>query len=445
MRYIPHTPEDVRRMLDAVGVETVEDLFDLIPDDLRLGRALDLPEGLPECLLMEHMEDLAGRNRHVGTVASFLGGGIYDHYTPQVVDQLLLRSEFYTAYTPYQPEIAQGTLQAIFEYQTLVCQLFGMEVANASLYDGGSALAEAVLMAGRTVRRQKVLIARSVHPEYRQIVRTYTQHLDWEVVEIPFGADGRVDPDAVRNELDERTSAVVVQSPNYFGVVEDLAPIADAAHEHGALSIVAFSEPLAYALLKAPGDCGADIVCGEGQSFGLPIAYGGPHVGMFATRSKYVRNMPGRLCGRTVDADGNRGFVLTLSTREQHIRREKATSNICTNQALCALGVTIYLSLLGKVGLRKLAQVNLDRAQYLLSRLTGVKGVAPAFSGKTFNEFVVRTDSPAAEFLASLPDDVRGGIDLAADYPELGNAVLVTVTETNRKEDINRYVAAAER
>ena len=439
MRYIPHTEADVRAMLDAIGARTVDELFVVIPEASRLDRPLDLPPALAEPELLRHLEGLADKNAHAGRVTSFLGGGIYNHYVPKAVDQLLLRSEFYTAYTPYQPEVAQGTLQAIFEFQTLVCQLFRMEAANASLYDGGSALAEAVLMAGRVTRRRKFLVARSVNPQYRRIVATYTKHLGWEPVEIPFGADGRVDPDALAGAIDDRTACVAVQSPNYFGVVENLGAIGKAVAGSGALFVAAVTEPLAYALLTPPGAFGADVVCGEGQSFGLPMSFGGPRLGMFATREKYLRQMPGRLCGETTDARGARGYVLTLSTREQHIRREKATSNICTNQALCALGATIYLTLLGRQGLRKLAQANLDLAEYAKNALAAAPGVRLAFAAPTFNEFVIRSDRPAPEFLAALEGDLFGGIDVSADYPELPGAVLVTVTENNAKEDIDRY------
>ena len=441
MRYIPHTEAVVRRMLDVIGARTVDELFAVIPEALRLKRPLDLPPALAEPDLLRHLEGLAAKNAHAGRATSFLGGGAYDHYVPQAVDQLLLRSEFYTAYTPYQPEVAQGTLQAIFEFQTLVCQLFGMEAANASLYDGGSALAEAVLMAGRVTRRRKFLVARSVNPQYRRIVATYTKHLGWEPVEAPCGADGRVDPAALAGAIDDRTACVAVQSPNYFGVVEDLSAMAKAVAGSGALFVTTFTEPLAYGLLSPPGAFGADIVCGEGQSLGLPMSFGGPHLGRFATREKYIRQMPGRLCGQTVDARGARGFVLTLSTREQHIRREKATSNICTNQALCALGSTIYLTLLGRQGLRRLAQANLDLAEYARRALCAVPGVRAAFSAPTFNEFVIRSDRPSAEFLAALPGDFFGGIDVSADYPELEDSLLLCVTDVHRRGDIDRLAS----
>ena len=442
MRYIPHTQQDVKRMLDAVGVRTVEELLSAIPEKVRVRGLLDVPPALTEPELIAHLKSLADRNVDAGRAACFLGGGVYNHYVPQAVDQLLLRSEFYTAYTPYQAEIAQGTLQAIFEFQTMIASLLGMDVANASLYDGGSAVAEAVLMAGRVTRRQRLLIARSVHPQYRKIVETYTRHLGWEIVEIGFGEDGRLDGDALANELDDRAASLVVQSPNYFGVVEDLSALSSAAKPSGAALVVCFTEALAYGLLKPPGEFGADISCGEGQSFGLAMSYGGPHVGLFATRDKYIRNLPGRLCGQTVDAAGERGFVLTLSTREQHIRREKATSNICTNQALCALANTIYLTLMGKKGLRKLAQLNLDLAQYAKGAFAAA-GLALRVAGPTFNEFLLKTPRPAAEFLAALPDGIQGGIDVSKDYPEFEGSVLVTVTESLRKEDIDRYVQAA--
>ena len=445
MRYIPHTQADVRRMLEAIGSRTVEELFAAIPEAVRLKRELDLPAPMAEQQLLKRLTALAEKNDSATRTPSFLGGGVYHHYAPQAINQLLLRSEFYTAYTPYQAEVAQGTLQAIFEFQTLIAQLLGLEVANASLYDGGSALAEAVLMAGRLRRRKRLIIARSVNPQYRRIVQTYIQHLDWEIVEIPFGADGRVDAGLLAAALDDEAACVAVQSPNYFGVVEDLGRIAETVKRTEALLVTCFTEALAYALLKPPGAFGADIVCGEGQSFGLPMGFGGPHIGLFATSRKFVRNLPGRLCGQTVDAEGRRGYVLTLSTREQHIRREKATSNICTNQALCALANTIYLSLLGKRGLVELARINLDLAASARERLCRIDGIEPVFSGPTFNEFVIRTGRPAAEVLAGLSDRLHGGIDISSDYPELPEAILVTVTENNTIEEIDRYAGLLEK
>jgi glycine dehydrogenase subunit 1 len=441
MRYIPHTPGDVAQMLERIGVTSLAELFAEVPPAVRLQRPLALPPALAEPELLRELKTLAARNATPASHVSFLGGGAYQHFIPAAVDMLISRSEFYTAYTPYQPEISQGTLQAIFEFQTLVCQLTGMEVANASMYDGASACAEGVLMAVRLTRRRRVLVARSLNPRWRAVIASYCRYLELELVEFGYRADGCADLAEVAARLDGETAAVVAGYPNYFGVVEELAALAELARGAGAKLVAGVSEGVALGLLRAPGDLGADIVAGEGQSFGIPVSFGGPYVGFFAARMKDVRAMPGRLVGETVDRDGQRGFVLTLSTREQHIRREKATSNICSNQGLCALTATVFLSLLGKQGLRELAEQNLAKAAYARTRLAAVDGVSLPFSAPVFNEFVVRSRRPVGELLAALEaQGLLGGIPLGGDYPELADAILVCVTEQHRRADIDALV-----
>jgi glycine dehydrogenase subunit 1 len=443
MRYIPHTPGDVAQMLERIGVNSLEELFVGIPPGARLKRPLDLPPALAEGELLRELKVLAARNATPTSHLSFLGGGAYQHFIPAAVDLLISRSEFYTAYTPYQPEISQGTLQAIFEFQTLICQLTGMEVANASMYDGASACAEAALMTVRLTRRRKVLVSRALNPRWRTVIATYCRYVDLEVVEVGYAADGRTDLDDLASKLDGQTAAVIAGYPNYFGVVEDLAALAQVAQGAGAKLVAGVAEGVALGLLKSPGELGADIVAGEGQSFGIPVSFGGPYVGFFAARMRDVRAMPGRLVGETLDRDGKRGFVLTLSTREQHIRREKATSNICSNQGLCALTATVFLSLLGKQGLREMAGQNLAKANYARQQLAKVAGLSLPFGAPVFNEFVVRSPRPVGETLAALEArGILGGIPLGGDYPELGDAFLVCVTEQHRRADIDVLAAA---
>ena len=443
MRYIPHTEEDVRQMLDTIGVPTLEDLFVGIPAAERLQRPLNLPPAVAEGALLRELGQLAAGNATPASHLSFLGGGAYHHFIPAVVDHLISRSEFYTAYTPYQPEISQGTLQAIFEFQTLICQLTGMDVANASMYDGASSCAEAVLMAVRVTRRRKVLLSAALHPEYRQTVATYCRYLDLELLEVPFDNSGGTDMAALERLADGATAAVVSGYPNVFGVIEDLAAQAEMAHRCGARLVAAVAEPVALGLLKSPGEMGADIVVGDGQSFGIPVGFGGPTVGFFASRQQDLRAMPGRLVGETVDTSGQRGFVLTLSTREQHIRREKATSNICSNQGLCALMATIYLSLLGKAGLREVAQQNLAKASYARNAIAALPGFSLPFSGRSFNEFVVAAPRSAAEVLGALQQQgILGGLALARFYPQMTDRFLVCVTEQHSRAEIDTLVAA---
>ncbi len=439
MRYIPNSPEERQAMLESIGLSNGSELFRSVPGDIQLGRRLNITEPLAEPEVISSLEAMAARNT-AATKPSFLGAGVYSHFSPTIVDHLIQRSEFFTSYTPYQPEISQGTLQYIFEFQTLICQLTGMEVANASMYDGSTAMAEAYLMAQRVTRRNKIIVADSVHPEYREVARTYTQHGDAEIITAAFDEKtGRV---ADLSALDDKTAALVIQSPNFFGCVENLERLSKAAHDVGALLVVVVTEAVSLGLLKPPGQCGADIVVGEGQSFGIPMSFGGPHVGLFATQEKYVRQMPGRLCGVAYDKNGNRGFVLTLSTREQHIRREKATSNICTNQGLIALAATIYMETMGKKGLQEVAEQNAQKAAYAKSRIEGLEGFSIPFSAPTFNEFVVRGPKPAIEILEKLRVEkgIIGGLGLSKYYQGRENDILVAVTETNTREQIDSLV-----
>ena len=439
MRYLPQTHEDIEKMLQVVGVDSLDDLFSSIPADCRRKETLNLPEALTEWELNRHMEDAAGTMGAAPGYRVFLGAGSYNHHIPEIVRQLLNRSEVYTAYTPYQPEISQGTLQAIYEYQTMVSRLLGMEVTNASMYDGASALAEALLMAVRVSRRKKVAVSRAVHPLYRRVVQTYFAPTGYEVTEIPFQPDGRTDLARLDN-LDE-LAAVAVQSPNFFGCIEDLEAVGARVHsDDKTLFVTAFSEPMAYGILKRPGDCGADIACGEGQSFGIPQSFGGPGLGMFTSLKKYVRNMPGRLIGKTVDREGRTGFVLTLATREQHIRRERATSNICSNQGLCATAAVMYMAALGGTGIRELAQLNHDKAAYLKSALQAA-GLAAPFQAPVFNEFVVKFPPGFKDTHAQLLEKkIVAGLPLAPYYPELEDHYLFCATETATREDMDALI-----
>lgn len=439
MRFIPHSPGDIEQMLGAVGVASLEELFRDIPAALRATGPIDLPPGLPEQEVRRRLEALALRNDGAAAL-SFLGAGAYPHFSPAVVDNILQRAEFYSAYTPYQPEVSQGTLQAIFEFQTLVAMLFGLEVANASMYDGASATAEAALMALRLApKRPRIVLARSLHPQYRETVRTYLEGAgDSELLEAPFGPDGRIDQAWLAQHVDRHTAAVIAGYPNVFGVVEDLRAVQAIAAAQGAVLVTATAESLALALLQSPGDCGAEIAVGEGQSFGIPLSYGGPGVGLFATRSRHVRSMPGRLVGEAHDDAGRRGYVLTLATREQHIRRERATSNICTNHGLIALAATVYLCLYGKHGLRQLAHVNLARAHRAARTLTAGGRWRMAFEGPFFNEFAVRGSGAQAALDAARAAGVLAGVPLGQWYPELDDAFLVAVTEVHDDAALTR-------
>ncbi len=428
-------------MLEAIGLGSAEELFDSIPRDLRLQRPLNTPAALSEIELLNTFEQMGARNTGARRV-SFMGGGAYSHYIPTIVDHILSRSEFFTAYTPYQPEISQGTLQTIFEFQTLVCQLTGMEVANASMYDGSTALAEAVLMAERVTRRSKAIASTTTHPQYLEVIQTYVQHAGIHLELVEFDEKTGQSWQALAEAIDDKTAAVVVQSPNFFGCVEDIAKLADAAHAKGALLVVAITEAMSLGLLKSPGACGADIVVAEGQSFGVPLSFGGPYVGLFATRDKYARQIPGRLVGEAYDKQGRRGFVLTLATREQHIRREKATSNICTNEGLIALAATVYLEAMGRRGIQEAAQQCAQKAAYAARAISRLDGYSVSFAGPFFNEFVVRAPHRAVELLAGLGKEkgIDGGIALSRFMPDRPNEFLVCVTETNSREQIDALV-----
>ena len=451
MRYLPHTPQEIASMLETIGVPSLDALFEPIPQSVQLGRPLSIPAGLDEASLMAHMEALAQKNR-AASMLSFLGGGIYEHHVPPAVDQLLLRSEFYTAYTPYQAEVAQGTLQTIFEFQTIVSELFGLPVANASMYDGASATAEAVLMARRLTKRGRVLMSEGVHPEYAETVRTYVQGLPGgaELIEtVRLASHGGADLATLKAQLaGAPVACLVVGYPNVLGGVLDLRPLAELAHAAGALLVTVTTEPHALALIEAPGVAGADIAVGEGQPLGLPPQNGGPGCGLFACRDSrdYLMQIPGRLCGETVDKNGERAYVLTLSTREQHIRRDKATSNICTNHALCALAVTIRMCLLGKQGFVAVAKQCLAKAEYLKSAMLdrGKTSWEVPYSTPTFNELVLRRkDGPVAPILARLAaDGILGGIDLGRWEKGWSNDLLIAVTERHSKADIDRLVEA---
>jgi glycine dehydrogenase subunit 1 len=442
MRYLPKSPAERQEMLAAIGAESIDDLFSSIPERFRLREALKLPGPLSEEEIIDYFKERAGENS-VG-YTSFLGAGVYNHLRSVVTDAIIQRGEFLTSYTPYQAEITQGTLQAIFEFQTLMCQLTGQEVANASMWDGSTATTEAVLMAERVTGRTRVLVARSLHPEYRDVLKTYARNSGLQVEEIPFSAEGRIDQKALRSAIRDDVAAVVVQSPNFVGVIESVPELEYAVHAAGALLVVAIAEGVSLGVVRAPAE--ADIVAMEGQSFGLPPSYGGPFVGVIASKDTFVRQMPGRLAGQTTDAEGRRGFVLTLATREQHIRREKATSNICTNQALCALAATVHLTLLGKEGLREMAEQNLSKAQFAMTELTKIPGVRRTFSGPFFNEFAIELPRSARIVNGSLlGDKIIGPLPLGPSYSELTKNALVCVTETTSREDIERLAAGVRR
>jgi glycine dehydrogenase subunit 1 len=437
MSYISLSEQDRKEMLARVGVSSPDELFGCIPEGIRLKAELRLPPPLTEPELLRHFEALGRKNKERELV-SFLGAGAYRHYIPYIVDYLSSRGEFISPYTPYQPEVSQGTLQIIFEYQTLICQLTGLEIANASLYDGASAAAEAVLMTERLKGRPKILVAGSLHPQYREVVRTYLKNLPLRVEEIGYDAKGQIDIETLKQKIDGETSAVVCQSPNFLGVVENLDRLSKVAHQHQALFVVVVAEAASLGILQSPAAAGADIVAGEGQSLGLPLSFGGPYLGFMACRREYIRQFPGRIAGLTKDIEGKRGFVLTLSTREQHIRREKATSNICTNQAWCALRATIFLETLGQEGMRELAYQNIQKALYALESLASIKGVRRKFGGPVFNEFVLEFEGgykKIEEIL--LANRIIGGLALGPYYPKLKDCALFCVTETHSKDDID--------
>ncbi|SFA71416.1 glycine dehydrogenase (decarboxylating) alpha subunit [Lentibacillus halodurans] len=438
-RYLPMTDTDKQEMLAAIGVESTEELFSDISDEVRFKQELQLKKPANESALMKELTDMAGKNANLKAYSSFLGAGVYDHHIPSVVDHVISRSEFYTAYTPYQPEISQGELQAIFEFQTMICELTGMEVANSSMYDGGTALAEGVTLSAGQTRRKKIIVSKTVHPESRAVIHSYARGQNLEIVEIEYDK-GLTNLEQLNNELDENTASVVMQYPNFFGQVEPLNDVNEMIRKQKKTMFIVSSNPLALGYLTPPGDFGADIVVGDTQVFGIPSQFGGPHCGYFATTDKLKRKVPGRLVGQTTDEDGERGFVLTLQAREQHIRRDKATSNICSNQALNALASSVAMSSIGKRGLRKMAVLNMQKARYAKQQLEAA-GILVVFTGPFFNELVVRLPESVANINEKLLDSgIIGGYDLGMTYPELKDHMLLAVTENRTKEEIDTFV-----
>ncbi|MBU1338095.1 MAG: aminomethyl-transferring glycine dehydrogenase subunit GcvPA [Acidobacteria bacterium] len=442
MSYISLSDKDKKEMLARIGIKSLDDLYSCIPADLKLDRDLEVPQALTETELFRYFDTVAKKNT-ADSYRCFLGAGAYRHTIPAIVDYLSMRGEFISPYTPYQPELSQGTLQIIFEFQTLIAQLTEMDIANASLYDGASGAAEAVLMANRLTRKSKVLVAASVHPQYRGVIEAYVKNLELEIIEIGYDDSGRVNESELKSRLDEKTAAFVFQSPNFFGVIEDGEALSRRAHEADALSVFLIAEAVSMGILASPGSQGADIVTGEAQSFGMPLSFGGPYLGFMACAEQYLRQFPGRIAGETKDVDGKRGFVLTLSTREQHIRRERATSNICTNQAWCAVRAAIFMETLGAEGMREMARQNMQKARYALDRLTDIPGVEARFSGPVFNEFVLQLERPLSEIQSVLEGHrIIGGLALDTWMPGFKNCLLVNVTEIHTRDDIDALAAA---
>ncbi|HKQ71238.1 MAG TPA: aminomethyl-transferring glycine dehydrogenase subunit GcvPA [Polyangiaceae bacterium] len=449
MRYLPHTQDEIAAMLAKIGKTSIDQLFEQIPEEVRLARPLAIDAPLDEPTLMQHLDELSRKNRGA-ELLSFLGAGAYDHPISPAVDQLLLRSEFYTAYTPYQPEVAQGTLQAIFEFQTIVSELFGLPVANASMYDGASAAAEAVLMAKRLTKRERVLVSSGIHPHYRATIDTYLQGIGpgkEAIGALPLGDDGRSNLGALEELASEELAAVVIGYPNFYGCVTEVRKLAEIAHRHGALLITVTQEPFALSVLESPGELGADIAVGEGQALGIPLQFGGPYAGLFACRDgrDFLQQIPGRLAGETVDKNGERGYVLTLSTREQHIRRERATSNICTNTGLCALAITIRMCMLGKQGFLEAGRQCLAKAEYLKSKVRPLPGYSLVYPNTpTFNEFALRVRGNSAGRVVDLlePKGFLAGLDLGRVDPRRADQLLVAVTERATRADLDAFAAA---
>ena len=436
---IPNTEEDRKEMLSVIGVESFEELLSNVPQELLNADFSDLEKGLSEYEVSELLKGLANGNMHSGEAVSFLGGGAYDHFVPSVIGEIISRSEYLTAYTPYQPEVSQGTLQAIFEYQSMICALTGMDVANASMYDGASALAEAGLLACGHMKRKKLVISSTVNQAHRDVVKTYIQGSDIELVFVPF-ENGVTDIEALRSLVDAETAAVMLQTPNFFGCIEDAEEAAKIAHENGSLFIVS-ADPISLGILNKPGEYGADIVVGEGQSLGSPTQFGGPYLGIFAAKMDLVRRMPGRITGQTWDLDGNRGYVLTLQTREQHIRRERATSNICTNQGIVMLSAAIYMSLMGKEGIYKVAELSTQKSHYLAEQINELSGFEVMFDSPFFKEFAVKTPVDPSKIIESLlKDNIFAGIDFSGFDYGIDNGLLICVTEKRTKEEMDRFV-----
>lgn len=442
-RYIPNTDADEKLMLDSIGAKSIEDLFVDIPQELLLGRKLDIPGPLSEMELSGHMKNLSDTNKSTDDLVCFLGAGAYDHYIPSIVKHLAMRSEFYTAYTPYQAEISQGTLQVIFEYQTMICNLTGMDVTNASMYDGATACVEGAMMAVENTRRSSIIVSKTVHPEVRKVLKSYMRFRDVEVVEADM-ADGTTDVEKLKSLVEAGTAGVIVQSPNFFGIIEDLTEIEKIVHENKAL-LIDYVDPISLGILKSPGESGVDIAVGEGQSLGNSLSFGGPYIGFLATTSKLMRKMPGRIVGQSTDVDGKRAFVLTLQAREQHIRRYKATSNICSNQGLNALIATIYMSTMGKKGLKEVAEQSAKKAHYAMKQLTKGGKFKLLFNKPFFKEFAVVSEIPGSIVNNELlKHNILGGYELDKKYPELKNGLLLCVTEKRTKEQIDKLARVME-
>ena len=440
MPYLPHGNDDIKQMLKKIGVDRFEDLLKNIPEILKGDISLELPGALSELEIQQEMHSLLKKNTACHQTVSFLGAGAYDHFIPKVVDFIISRPEFATAYTPYQAEVSQGTLQAMYEFQSLICELTGMDVSNASMYDAATAMAEAVLMA-KNIKRKKneVILSEAIHPLYRMTLKTYAESLNVKLIDCPIKND-LTDKEALKTLLNENTAAILIQSPNFFGAIEDTAFFSETAHAKDALFIQGV-DPISLAILKTPGEADADIVFGEGQTLGNHLNFGGPYLGLFAAKQEYVRKMPGRIAGMTEDVDGNRGYVLTLQTREQHIRREKATSNICSNEALCALAATVFLALMGRTGLEQIANLSLQKAHYLQSKICELPGFAAANNAPFFKEFVIETPIPAKEVIEkALVNAIYAGIDLGTYFPERSNQLLIAVTEKRTKEEIDAFL-----
>ena len=441
-RYIGNTEAEKMEMLKEIGINDIRELFAPIPDSVYLNRKLNIPDNLSEVELIKNLKELANKNMNVDDYTCFLGAGAYDHYIPSVIDSLISRQEFYTSYTPYQPEISQGTLQSIFEFQTMICELTGMQVANASMYDGATALTEAAIMACYDTKRSEILVAKSVHPESRQVLKTYSKFRNMTVTEVDY-KNGQIDVEDLKSKINDNTAALLIQSPNFFGVIEDIASVEQIVHDNKSLLVVS-ADPISLAILKSPGELGADIVVGEAQGLGTPLSFGGPYLGYFATTEKLMRKMPGRVVGQTVDSNGKRGFVLTLQTREQHIRRDKATSNICSNHALNALIATIYMTILGKEGLREVAKLSLQKSHYAYNELLKTGKFSEVFTAPFFKEFVVRSEEKVDSLNNKLFEEkIIGGYSIDKDYSELNNGWLVAVTEKRSKEEIDTLVRKA--
>jgi glycine dehydrogenase subunit 1 len=442
MPYIPNTDDDRRRMLTRLGVEKIEDLFEPIPEKLRLKAPLNLPGPLSELELLKEIEGISHKNK--GDPIIFAGGGVYDHFIPSAIETIAGRPEFVTAYTPYQAEVSQGTLQVIYEFQSHICRLTGMDAANASMYDGASAAAEAAALSLGRTRRKKIIVSETVSPLFRKVIRTYLSGRDVEIVVVPHSR-GLTDLGRLDGEIDENTACVVLSQPNFFGIIEDVEAASGLIHKAGGLFVLAV-DPIAAAILKTPADCGADIAIGEGQPLGIPLNFGGPLLGFFAVKKELMRQLPGRLAGRTVDEEGRTGFVLTLQTREQHIRREKATSNICTNQALCVTMATVYMSLMGKKGLKQAALLSMDKAHQAAEKIFSNSNYSPYFEGDFVREFVVRTPLPVKELIEKMiaGKSLLPGVDLGRFYPGMDNALLVACTEKRTEQEITALGKALE-